>query len=223
MVDSLLEYKASEWIDSSGKPISHCLVYDQVFVKVVVENPLRMRSTLGLIRVAIFKSGRLLPDVNVKQSKHVVTLPPLSSERIIVPFKPLYEAEYYYKVYIENKEVYAQPKGSPPRLYASKRESHIIVEKISEFSRNPGFSVAGKLIDAITGEGVRRARIEVYDARIFRNDKMLGYGTTDETGSFVIEGLRPFKVGSRIKIYLKFRGDDVYKPAASDQFIVNLA
>ncbi|MEM3716614.1 MAG: hypothetical protein QW341_03805 [Candidatus Bathyarchaeia archaeon] len=223
MVGSPLEYKASEWIDSSGKTISRCLVYDQVFVRVIVENPLRMRSTIGLIKVAIFKSSRLLPDASVKWSKHVVTLPPLSSERIIVPFKPLYEAEYYYKIYVEDREVYAQPKGSPPRLYASRRESRIIIDKISGFSRNPGFSVAGKLVDALTGEGVGRARIEVYDSRVFRNDKMLAYGITDESGSFTIGGLRPFKVGSRFKIYLRFRGDDVYKPSFSDQFTVSLA
>lgn len=218
------QYKSSRWIDHSGKPISSCLVYDKIFVEVIVENPLRMQSVTGLVKVAIFKSNSFLPDTSVKQSKHIVTLPPLSSERILVPFKPLHEAEYYYRVYIEGKEVYVQPKSSPPRLYASRRESRLIIEKIVEVSRNPGFTIIGKLIDAATGEGIKRAQVRVYDARILRNDEVIACGITgDDDGSFIIEGLRTFKIGRQIKVYVKFEGDDVYKSTISDRFIINLS
>ncbi|MEM1508058.1 MAG: hypothetical protein QXU02_04430 [Candidatus Bathyarchaeia archaeon] len=223
MKGPLPQYKSSMWIDPSGKPVSCCLVYDKVFVETIVENPLRMQSAIGLVKVAIFKSNKLLPDTLIKHSKHIVTLPPLSSEKIVVSFKPPFEAEYYYKVFIEDEEVYMQPKGSPPRLRASKRESRIFIEKISEFSRNPGFTVVGKLVDAITGEGIERARVEIYDSRIFRNDKMLAHGTTDKSGSFIVEGLKTLKIGDQIKVYVKFKGDDIYKPAVSGYFAVKRA
>ncbi|MEM3479942.1 MAG: hypothetical protein QXV74_07890, partial [Candidatus Bathyarchaeia archaeon] len=64
---------------------------------------------------------------------------------------------------------------------------------------------------------------EIYDSRIFRNDKMLAYGTTDKSGSFVVEGLKTLKIGDQIKVYVKFKGDDVYKPAVSGYFAVNRA
>lgn len=217
-MDPLPQYKSSGWVDSSGRPISCCLVYDKVFIEINVENPLRMQSVTGLVRVAILKSNRFLPDAIVKHSKHIVTLPPLSTERIIVPFKPPFEAEYYYKVYVEDEEVYVQPKCSPPRLRVSRRESRIIIEGISGFSRNPGFTITGKLVDAITGEGIEKAKVEIYDVRVFRGDKMLAYGITDKSGFFSVEGLRPLKIGGQVKIYVKFKGDDVYKPSLSDHF-----
>lgn len=223
MKEPLPQYKSSRWIDSSGSPVSCCLIYDEVFVEVIVENPLRMQSAIGLVKVVILKDNRFLPDTVMKCSKHIVTLRPLSSERILVAFKPPLEAEYYYKVYIEDKEIYIQSKNSSLRLRASRRESRLMVEDILSFSRNPGFTIIGRLIDAVTGEGIEKARVEVYDARIFRNDKMLAYGITDDSGSFIIEGLRTLKIGGKIKVYAKFRGDDVYKPAVSGHFMVNQA
>ncbi|MCX8171118.1 MAG: hypothetical protein N3E47_03990 [Candidatus Bathyarchaeota archaeon] len=222
MEEPLPRYKSSRWIDSSGEPVSRCLVYDKVFGEVVVENPLRMRSAIGLIKVAIFKSSRFLPDISVKQSKHIVTLPPLSDEKILIPFKPPYESEYYYKVYIEDREVYAQPKDSPPRLYVSRRESKLIVDKITEISRNPGFTVTGKLIDAATNEGIGKAQIKIYDARTLRNDEIIACCVTKEDGSFVANGLKPFKIGRQIRFYVKFEGDDIYKPVISSHFTVDL-
>ena len=218
MRDPLPQYKSSGWVDSSGKPVSYSLVYDKVFIEVIMENPLRMQSVTGLVKVAIFKSNKFLPDTIVKHSKHIVTLPPLSTERIVVPFKPPFEAEYYYKVYIENEEVYVQPKRSPPRLRAFRRESRIIIDGVSGFSQNPGFTITGKLIDVITGNGIEKAKVEIYDVRTFRGDKMLACGITDKNGFFSVEGLRPLRIGNQVSVYVKFKGDDVYKPSVSDCF-----
>jgi hypothetical protein len=218
----LPQYKSSRWVNSSGESISKCLVYENVSVEVVVENLRRKQSAIGLVKVLICKDNKFMPDVVVKQFKHVSTLQPLSTEKIIVPFKPLQESYYYYKIFIEGKEVYSQRKDSS-RLYASRRECILILEKPSGELKNPGLTVAGRLIDAITGEGIEGAKVGIYDARVLRSDELLAYSVTLKDGSFSVDGLRAFKLGSKLKVYAKFDGDDLYKPSISNHYIINLS
>lgn len=217
----LPQYKSSRWVNLSGETISKSLVYENVFIEVIVDNPMRKQSAIGLVKVAIYRDSKFIPDIAVKQSKHIVTIPPLSEEKILIPFKPMQESEYYYKIFIEDKEV-SQQKGSPNRLYASRRECILVIDKIDGDSKNPGLTVTGKLIDTITGEGIEGAHIGIYDARTLRSDELLAYGVTLKDGSFHVEGLRAFKIGSKLKVYAKFDGDDLYKPTASNNYVINL-
>lgn len=217
------QYKFSRWIDSNGKEISRCLVYEDVYVEVIIENPLRKQSAIGLVKVTIYRNNRALPDVNVKRSKHVVTLPPLSSERIIVPFKPPQESIYYYEVSIDGTTVYKQPNASPPRLCVFRRDSQLILNEPTNSDEvgNSTFTVTGKLIDALSKEGIGGAKIGIYDARILRKDELLAYGITSNNGTFIIRGLKVFKMGNGARIYAKFDGDDLYKPSISSQYTLD--
>ncbi|MEM3193986.1 MAG: hypothetical protein QXH97_03265 [Candidatus Bathyarchaeia archaeon] len=223
LMKTIPQYRSSRWIDSSGKEISKCLVYEDVYVEVIVENPLRKQTVIGLVKVTIYRNNRILPDVNVKQSKHVVTLPPLSSERIIVPFKPLQESMYYYEVSIDGTTVYKQPNTFPPRLCALRRDSQLILNEPinSDETGNSTFTVTGKLIDALSGEGIGGAKIGVYDMRMLRKDELLAYGITSNDGTFTIKGLKVFKIGGGVRIYAKFNGDDLYKPSISSQYTLD--
>lgn len=221
MKDLLPQYKSSRWINKSGETISSCFVYDDVFVEVTLENSLRGRAAVGVVKVAIYMDRSLLFDVNVEQAKYVVVLPPISSKSILVPFKPLHEAKYYYKVFIENNEVYTQLKNDPSRLCVSRRESRLIIERVVKVSKNPGYVVVGRLVDALTGEGIEKAKIKVYDVRTLRNDELLACEVTSKEGAFTVDGLRTYKIGGRLKIYVKFEGDDIYKPAASSYYVVD--
>lgn len=222
MKEILPQYKSSRWVNSSGETISRCLVYENVFVEVIVENPMRKQSAIGLVKVSIYRDNKFMPDTVVKQSKHIMTLQPLSTEKIIVSFKPPQESYYYYKIFIEGKEVYSQSKDSS-RLYASRRECILILEKPSGYLKNPGLKVTGRLIDAVTGEGIEGARIGIYDMRTIRSDELLAYGVTLKDGSFSVNGLRALKIGSKLKVYAKFNGDDLYKPSISDYYVINLS
>ncbi|MEM1581708.1 MAG: hypothetical protein QXK89_04245 [Candidatus Bathyarchaeia archaeon] len=217
------QYKSSRWVNSAGETISKSFVYENVFVEVIVENPLRKQSAIGLVKVAICRDSKFILDIAVKQSKHIVTIPPLSTEKILIPFKPLQESEYYYKIFIEGKEVYTQPKDSPPRLHVSRRECILIIDEVDGDSKNPGLTVTGKLIDAATGEGIEGARIGIYDERTLRGDELLAYGVTLKDGSFNVDGLRAFKIGSKLKVYAKFLGDDLYKPSVSNCYTINFS
>lgn len=222
MKEILPQYKSSRWINSSGETVSKCLVYENVFIEVVVENPMRKQSAIGLVKVSIYRDNKFMPDTVIKQSKHIITLQPLSTEKIIVPFKPLQESYYYYKIFTEGKEICSQ-KDSSSRLYASRRECILILEKPSGYLKNPGLTVAGRLIDAVTGEGIEGARIGIYDVRTLRSDELLAHGVTSKDGSFSVDGLRALKIGSKLKVYAKFDGDDLYKPSISDYYTISLS
>lgn len=219
----LPQYKSSRWVNSAGETISKCFVYEPIFIEVIVENPMRRQLAIGLVKVAIYKNNRFMPDSIVKQSKHIVTIPPFSAEKIVVPFKPLEESEYYYRVFIEGREVRIQHEGFTPRLHASRRECTLVLDKPCILSRNPGITVTGKLIDTITGEGIECAHIDVYDVRLLRSDELIARGITSKDGTFIIEGLRIRKIWGKTRIYAKFRGDDLYKPSVSGYYIIDLS
>jgi hypothetical protein len=223
--EPVIQYKSSRWTNLNGETVSQCFVYDDVQVEVIVENPMRKQRVTNLLKVTIYKDNNFLPDSYVKQDKHIVTLPPLSTGKIAVPFKPTYEAEYHYEISIENERVYSQPKGSPPRLYASRRNAVLIIdEPLSIMTSNPGLTVTGRLISAENGEGIEGAKIGIYDVRTLRKDDLIAYGVTSKNGIFTIGDVKSkaLRWNKRLRIYVKFFGDDVYKPVVSNQYTINI-
>lgn len=223
--EPILQYKSSRWTDLNGETISKCFVYDDVQIEVLVENLMRKQRVTSLVKVTIYKDNHFLPDRYVKRDKHIVTLPPLSAGKITVPFKPNYESIYHYEISIENKKVYSQPKGFPPRLYASRRNAVLIIdEPLGSVTSNPGLTVTGRLISAENGEGIEGAKIGIYDVRTLRKDDLIAYGVTSKNGVFTISDIKSkaLRWNKKLKVYAKFFGDDVYKPAVSDQYAVNI-
>ncbi len=224
MKEPIIQYKSSRWTGLNGETVFQCFVYDDVQVEVIVENPMRKQTVTNLVKVTIYKDNIFLPDSYVKRDKHIVTLPPLSTGRITVPFKPAYEAGYHYEISIENEKVYSQPKGFPPRLYASRRNAALIInEPLGMVTSNPGLTITGRLISAENGEGIEGAKIGIYDVRILRRDDLIAYGVTSKNGVFTISDVKSkaLRWNRRLRIYAKFFGDDVYKPAVSNQYTVN--
>ncbi len=224
--EPLLQYKSSRWINPDGRTISTCLVYDPVHVEVLVENPMRKQTVTSLIKVLIFKDNAILPDEKVKEESRILTLPPLSTGTISVRFTPVQESGYHYMVLIEGEKTFDQPKQFPPRLYASRKKSILILNEPSN-GVLPGSTVtfAGKLVSTDAGDGITGAKVHIYDTRHMRRDNLMASGTTGNDGTFIIERIvkRMHWWDHNVEIYAKFEGDDVYKPSISNQCSVNLA
>jgi len=215
--EPVLQYRSSGWMNSDGQTISTCLVYDPVQIELLVENPMRKQTTTSLVKVAIFRDNGILPDDKVKEESRIMTLPPLSNRTISIYFSPKQESGYHYTIFIEQEKVYDQPRKFPPRLYASRRETAIILDDPSnDFLAGSPVTLAGKLVSADTGEGISDAKINVYDIRHMRRDNLMGFGTTENDGTFIIERITKGTHWTKtVEIYAKFEGDDVYKPSTT--------
>jgi len=224
--EPVLQYKSSRWVNSGEETISACLVYDPVQVEVLIENPMRKQMVTSLVKVMVYKDNAYLPDERVKEESRIVTLPLLSTGTLSIRFTPEQESGYHYTIFIEGKGVYNQPKGFPPRLHASKRESVLMLDEPSN-GVSAGLAVAftGRLVSADTGEGIAKAKIYIYDVRHMRKDNLMTSETTGDDGAFIIErtarGMHWWD--HNVEIYAKFEGDDVYKPATSNQYSISLA
>jgi len=224
--ENALRYKSSRWMNSEGQTISTCSVYDKTQVEVLVENPMRKQTVTGLIKVVIYKDNALLPDERVKEESRILTSPPLSTGRISTGFSPEQESGYHYMIFIEGKQTYVQPKSFPPRLYASKSETALILVDPSNSGLTAStVTFSGKLIEADTGHGIDGAKIHIYDTRHMRRDNRMASGTTGSEGGFTIERIakKMHWWNDTVQIYAKFEGDDVYKPSTSSPYTISMA
>jgi len=204
--------------------ISTCLVYDPVQIEIQLENPMRKKTITSLIEVEIYRDVALLAEKVVKEF-FALALSPLSTEKKFVYFTPSQESRYHYKIRIEEKEIYCQPKSIPPRLYASKKESVLTLdEPLSVLHEDSTIHFTGKLASTNKGEGVDEARIHIYDVRRTRRDNLMASGTTRSDGTFNIECKvkRMRWRHNTIDIYSKFDGDDIYKPSVSNRYTIRL-
>jgi len=219
-----LQYKSSLWANSDRQTISTCSVYDEVQVEVFVENPTRKQTITSLVRVAIYRDKALSFDEIAKKESRLLTLYPFSTGKISISFSPKRESGYHYVVFIEGKETFTQPKRFPPRLYASKKETTLILNKpLSNVLTGSRFTLTGKLVSADTGESIEAAKIRIYDVRHMRPDKVIDSGTTASDGIFSTERIakKMHWWNNTAEVYAKFEGDDVYKPSKSNQYAVN--
>jgi hypothetical protein len=222
--ESTLQYISSRWIDSEGKTISECAVYDPVQIEVQVENPLRKTTITNLVQVAIYRDSVALFANKVQTKYFQLTLSPLSTETKFIYFTPSEESRYHYKIRIEKKEIYCQPKSIPPRLYASKKESSITLNVPSKVQADSTIHFTGKLVSSNPGEGVDGAKIQIYDVRLTRKDNLMASGTTKSDGTFNIEcKVKRMRLWHHtIDVYSKFDGDDLYKQSVSNLHTIRL-
>ena len=223
--ESTLQYISSRWTDSEGQMISACLVYDPVQIEVQVENPMRKKTITSLVEVVIYRDTVALLAEKVKKAFFTLALSPLSTEIKFVYFTPTQESRYHYKIRIEEKEIYCQPRSIPPRLYASKKESTLTLdEPLSIVQADSTIRFTGKLVSTDLGESIDGARIHIYDIRRTRRDNLMASGTTRNDGTFNIECIvkRMRWRHNTIGIYSKFDGDDVYKPSVSNRYTISL-
>ena len=217
--DPELEYKSSRWMNSDGRTISTCLVYDPVQVEVQVENPMRKQAVTSIIKIVIYKDRALLPDNKVKEESRILSLLPLSTGTISASFTPTEESGYHYTILIEGNQAYSQPRHSPPRLFASRRESTLILDEPSGgVPAGSTLTLTGRLLSTDTGEAIDGAKIYIYDVRHMRRDSLISSGITGNDGIFNIG-----KIAKKMhwwdgtaEIYAKFKGDDVYKLSTSN-------
>jgi len=225
MEEPALQYISSRWINSEGHEISECAVYDPVQIEVQVENSLRKTTIANLMEVSIYKdSAALFADLVQKESFSLI-LSPLSTETKRVNFTPSQESRYHYKIRIEKKEIYCQPKSVPPRLCASKKEICLTLdEPLGKVHADSTMHFTGKLFRPNPGEGVDGAKIHIYDERRTRKDNLLASGTTNKDGTFDIEcrAKRTRLWQDTIYVYSKFIGDDLYKPSVSNRYTIRL-
>lgn len=225
MNDSVLRYVSSRWMDSNESTISSCLVYDPVQVEVSIENPMRRQIVTSLVKVTIYKDNAFFPDDKVREETRVMTLAPLSDRTISISFKPTQESGYHYTVHIEGQKIYDQPKKFPPRIYASRRATSLILnEPGNSILSSPPLTLTGRLVSTDTGEGIDDAKIHIFDVRHTRRDNLMTSVTTEIDGTFAIENLtrRFHRWSKNFGIYVKFDGDDVYKPCVTNQYSVDL-
>jgi hypothetical protein len=205
--------------------ISTCSVYDPVQIEIQVENPMRKKTISSLVEVEIYRDTVTLLAEKVMKEFFALALSPLSTEKTLVNFTPSQESRYHYKIRIEKKEIYCQPKSIPPRLYASKKESDLTLnEPLSIVQANSTIHFTGKLVSTNKGEAIDGARIHIYDIRRTRRDNLMASGTTRSDGTFNIECIAK-RMGwwrNTINIYSKFDGDDVYKPSVGNQYTIRL-
>jgi hypothetical protein len=225
LINESLQYISSRWTNSEGQVISKCLVYDPVQIEIQVENPMRKKTITSLVEVEIYRDVALLAE-KVLREFFTLALSPLSTEKKLVCFTPSQESRYHYRIRIEEKEIYCQPKSIPPRLFASKRESTLTLdEPLSVVPADSIMRFTGKLASTSKGEGVNGAKIRIYDVRRTRRDNLMASGTTGSDGTFNIECKvkRMHWWHNTIDIYSKFEGDDIYRPSASNRCTIELA
>jgi hypothetical protein len=205
--------------------ISTCSVYDPVQIEIQVENPMRKKTISSLVEVEIYRDTVTLLAEKVMKEFFALALSPLSTEKTLVNFTPSQESRYHYKIRIEKKEIYCQPKSNPPRLYASKKESTLTLdEPLSIVQANSTIHFTGKMVSTNEGESIDGARIHIYDVRRTRRDNLMASGTTRSDGTFNIECIVK-RMGwwrNTIDIYSKFDGDDLYKPSVGNRYTIRL-
>jgi len=219
-----LQYKSSRWMDSDGRTISTCLVYNKVQVEVLVENPARKQTITSLIKAAIFRDIPHGLDERVKEESRLLTLPPTSTGTISISFIPRQESGYYFTIHVDGKGAHNQLEHSPHRLYASRSETALTLDELTS-SRLTGSTVTftGKLVKSDTGEGIAGADIYIFGSDKVKN-KLMASGTTGGDGTFSIEWIAE-KIewwDSAVETYAKFKGDDVYKPSTSNQYTIRI-
>jgi hypothetical protein len=200
-------------------------VYDIIHIEVEVQNTMRKQAVTGIIKVGIYRDVRYGLDVRIKEESRVLKVQPLSTGRVFPTCIPTHDASYYYRVLIEGKQVYSQPKRSPPRLRASKSETVLVLNGPSSgISAGSTIAVAGKLVTAGSGIGVNGAKICIYDGDINRN-KIFASGTTGNDGTFCIEWVadKTDKLYNNVLAHVRFEGDDFYKPSIDAAFALNVS
>jgi hypothetical protein len=223
--ESTLQYVSSRLTNSEGHEISECAVYDPVKIEVQVENPFRKKTITNMVYVDIYRDSATLFSDKVQKEYFVLTLSPLSTETKFVYFTPSQESRYHYKIRIEKKEIYCQPKSVPPRLNTFKKKISLILDKpFSTVQADSTIHFTGKLVRPNPGEGVEGAKIHIYDERRTRKDNLMASGTTNSDGTFNIEcKVKRMRLWhNTIDIYSKFNGDDVYKPSVSNRYTIRL-
>ena len=224
-----LQYGSSKWVDADGNTVSACLVYDQVYVQVSVENPTRKQTITGSVKIVIYRDITLWPDEKVKEESQSVSLNPGESETVSLDFTPNQESGYHFTVLIDDKKPYTQPNTFPPRLRVSKSATSLTLdEPSSSVSAGSTVTFTGKLVNAETAEGVSGATIKIYDRDLGdpTGDDFLGVsGTTGSDGSFSIEWVAK-KMDwwdSTAEVYAKFEGDDSYESSTSSQYTITVS
>ena len=224
-----LQYGSSKWVDADGNTVSACLVYDQVYVQVSVENPTRKQTITGSVKIVIYRDITLWPDEKVKEESQSVSLNPGESETVSLDFTPSQESGYHFTVLIDDKKAYTQPNTFPLRLRVSKSATSLTLdEPSSSVSAGSTVTFTGKLVNAETAEGVSGATIKIYDRDLGdpTGDDFLGVsGTTGSDGSFSIEWVAK-KMDwwdSTAEVYAKFEGDDSYESSTSSQYTITVS
>lgn len=220
--NGFLEFRSSKCVDSQGRIISTCLVYEPFYVEVLVENISRKQPVTDRVRVALYKDVAFGLDEMVNAETQILTVPPLETKRVVASFIPVQESSYYYTINIGDEIVSTKLYSNRLNVF-TKETSLLLEEPPHSVSRGEAIAFRGKLVATHTCETIPRAKIHIHHDDL-GSDKVLATGITQSDGSFNIEwkAQKLDWMHHQGGIYARFEGDDLYKPSKSDRFIISV-
>ncbi len=102
----------------------------------------------------------------------------------------------------------------------------ILDEPPRNLKKGSTIAFSGKLIGADTGEGIPKAKVDIFDSdRSFTKDDYLASGNTRNDGTFDIEWVAK-KMDfwdKTVEVYATFQGTASLKPSRSNQYVISVS